>query len=135
MTVTLDPMIGKLQDVLDLRMQQHALTASNLANADTPGFKAKVVDFSRALDQAMGQGSELDLSRTDPRHLGAMGTSPEQPPVLELEPAPWSVDGNSVLPEREVARMQSNAMMYNALAQGLDHKLTLLRFVVSDGRV
>jgi flagellar basal-body rod protein FlgB len=135
MTVSLDPMIGKLQDVLDLRLQQHALTASNLANADTPGYKAKVVDFGHVLDQAMGEDSALTLARTDPRHLAAMGASAEQPPVLELEPAPWSVDGNSVLPEREVARMQSNALMYNALAQGLDHKLTLLRFVVSDGRV
>jgi flagellar basal body rod protein FlgB len=93
MTVSLDPMIGKLQDVLDLRMQQHALTASNLANADTPGYKAKVVDFGQVLGQVMGE-------------------SPH-----------------------EVARMQSNALMYNALAQGLDHKLNLLRFVVSDGRV
>jgi flagellar basal-body rod protein FlgB len=134
MTVSLDPMIGKLQDVLDLRMQQHALTASNLANADTPGYKAKVVDFGQVLGQVMGE-SPHELARTDPRHLGPMGSSPEQPPVLELEPTPWAVDGNSVLPEREVARMQSNALMYNALAQGLDHKLNLLRFVVSDGRV
>lgn len=133
MSVSFDPLIDSLQTVLDLRMQQHALTASNLANADTPGYKAKVVDFSAALDHAMGQGG-LTLQRTDARHVSAPGHDPAQPEVLELEPAPWAVDGNSVLPERETARMQANALMYNALVQGLDHKLNLLRFVVSDGR-
>lgn len=129
-----DPLIGQLQDVLDLRMQQHALTASNLANADTPGYKAKVIDFSSVLSEAMGESGPGSLTRTDARHLESMGQSLESPPILELEPAPWSVDGNSVLPERESARLQANALMFDAIAQGLGKKLDLMRFVVSDGR-
>lgn len=138
MTLTFDPLIAGLQDVLDLRMAQHALTASNLANADTPGYHAKVIDFDHVLARAVGgegaPGAGVEVSRTDPRHIDASGVDPAHPSVVELDPAPWSVDGNSVLPERETARLQSNALMYDAVARGLDHKLDLLRFAVSDGR-
>ncbi|MEQ1503687.1 MAG: flagellar basal body rod protein FlgB [Myxococcota bacterium] len=133
MAFTFDPLIGKLQTVLDLRMAQHALTASNLANADTPGYRAKMVDFSTVLDLVVDQEASPML-RSDPRHVAAGGVDPTEPPILEIDPAPWSLDGNSVLPERETARLQENALMYDAIARGLDHKLDLLRFVVSDGR-
>ena len=53
MSVLFDPMLSGLVQVLDLRQQQHGLTATNLANADTPGFEAKVLDFDDALRQAV----------------------------------------------------------------------------------
>jgi flagellar basal-body rod protein FlgB len=131
-SMTFDPLIAGLQTVLDLRVAQHGLTATNLANADTPGFRAREIDFEHVLAEALEQPGEL--RRTDPRHLSAGGADPAHPPVVELDPAPWAVDGNSVLPEREIARMNSNSLMYDAVARGLDHKLDLLRFAVSDGR-
>lgn len=134
MTVTFDPLITGLERVLDLRMAQHALTASNLANADTPGYHAKVIDFDTALARAVSGGLDLDVTRTDPRHVDVSGMDPANPPMIELEAPPWSMDDNSVLPERETARLQTNALMYDAVARGLDHKLDLLRFAVTDGR-
>lgn len=138
MTLTFDPLIAGVEHVLDLRMAQHALTASNLANADTPGYHAKVIDFDHVLARAVGgegaPGASVAVATTDPRHVDASGVDPAHPAIVELDPAPWSVDGNSVLPERETARLQSNALMYDAVARGLDHKLDLLRFAVSDGR-
>ncbi|MEZ4239384.1 MAG: flagellar basal body rod protein FlgB [Myxococcota bacterium] len=130
--MTFDPLVRGLQTVLDLRIAQHGLTASNLANADTPGYRAKVIDFEHVLAQAVDEPSAM--RRTDPRHLEAGGATATDPLVVELDPAPWSVDGNSVLPERETARMSSNALMYEAVAKGLDHKLDLLRFAVTDGK-
>jgi flagellar basal-body rod protein FlgB len=133
MAIEFDPLIGGLQTVLDLRLQQHALTASNLANADTPGFKAKVIDFQKVLSEAVH--GQTELRATDPRHLQPGGSDlHHDPPVLELEPPPWSLDGNSVLPERETARLTENAMMYDAVAKGLQRKLAMLRYAVSDGR-
>ncbi|HHO51347.1 MAG TPA: flagellar basal body rod protein FlgB [Deltaproteobacteria bacterium] len=102
-----------------MRQQQHALTASNLANAETPGFRAKFVDFERALSDALEPGAAPDA-----------GTSE----IRELAPNPWSADGNSVLPEREQARLQENALMYRAVAQGLSKRLALLKFAANDGR-
>ncbi|MCA9494744.1 MAG: flagellar basal body rod protein FlgB [Myxococcales bacterium] len=130
-----DPLIGGMRTVLDLRFAQHAVTASNLANADTPGFRASVVDFTHVLARAVGEeGPDLSMRRTDARHLDPHGIDPHRPPLVELDPPPWSVDGNSVVPERETARMSANALMYDAVAQGLGRKLSLLELAVSDGR-
>ncbi len=132
----IDPLVGRLQTVLDLRQIQHTVTASNLANANTPGFRAKVVEFDRLLEAVVygSAATGTELRTTDPRHLDLSGTDPSHPTVAEIEPPPWSVDGNSVLAERETARLQTNALMYQAISQGLDRHLRLLKFAVSDGR-
>ncbi|MEQ1564123.1 MAG: flagellar basal body rod protein FlgB [Myxococcota bacterium] len=135
MAIEFDPLVGGLQRVLDLRMAQHSLTATNLANADTPGFKAKVIDFTEVLAQAVEPGRNGALQHTDPRHFStAGGFDPSDPAVVELEAPVWAADGNSVLPERETARLSENALMYEAVTKGLTSKLALLRYAVSDGR-
>lgn len=133
-TITsLDPLVGRLRTVLDLRQLQHGVTASNLANADTPGYRAKVVEFDTLL-QSVVQGT-APLHTSDPRHFASPGGSDAAHPVFtELDPPPWSVDGNSVLAEREAARLQTNALQYQAVARGLDRHLALLKYAVSDGR-
>ncbi len=127
-----DSALGGLHQVLDLRSQQHALTATNLANADTPGFKAKHLDFEHALSDAMDRGGRLSMQRTEAHHIDAGGAL--DPHVVELEPNAWATDGNSVLPEQETARLQENALMYRAVSTGLSKKLALLKFAASDGR-
>ena len=114
-----DSLTTGLQSVLDLRQQQHALTASNLANAETPGYRAKVIAFDEVLSRAV---------------TGEQPTGQLQPRITELEPTPWSVDGNSVLPEREQARLQENALMYRAVAQGLSRRLAMLKYAANDGK-
>jgi flagellar basal-body rod protein FlgB len=125
-------MVGRLRTVLDLRQLQHSVTAANLANANTPGFKAKVVEFDQLLEQVMSGSAPLQT--TDARHVAVSGGSAAHPQFTELEAAPWSVDGNSVLAERESARLNANALMYEAVSRGLDRHLQLLKFAVSDGR-
>lgn len=121
-----------LQGVLDLRSQQHALTASNLANADTPGYKARVIDFDTELAGAFGQGDGLQQLRTDPRHLG--GRVAGDPSITELAPQDGALDGNSVNAEREMVRLGENEMMYSAVSRGLSKRLAMLKFAANDGR-
>ena len=121
-----------LQRVLDLRQAQHSLTASNLANADTPGYKAKVIPFDKVLEAAV-QPSE-DLARTDERHLAGLGADPETVQVEELEAPPWALDGNSVVPERENARLAENALLFSGVSQGIGRRLAMLRYAASDGK-
>jgi flagellar basal-body rod protein FlgB len=128
-----DPLFAGLTQVLNLRQQQHALTATNLANADTPGFKAKVADFRDALFSAVNRSEAPTLRTTRAGHVGGANNT-IIPPILELEPTPWAVDGNSVLPEREMARLQENALMYRAVSTGLSRRLALLKFAAMDGR-
>ena len=57
--------------VLDLRSAQHALTASNLANADTPGFKAKFIPFTEVLGEVMGTKDSMPMLRSHGLHQHA----------------------------------------------------------------
>jgi len=125
-----DPIFSGLQQVLDLRHQQHALTASNLANADTPGFKAQVIDFSNVLDGVFS--TTAPVRRTRAQHLGGAGLSNVS--VVEIEAPPWSVDGNSVVPERETARLRENSLMYSAVSTGLSRRLAMLKYAANDGK-
>jgi flagellar basal-body rod protein FlgB len=117
-----DPSFRGIHQVLDLRMQQHALTAGNLANAETPGYRARYLDFSESLTQAM---------TPDPATGGPGEAEPE---VIEVEPPAWSVNENSVFPEQEHARLRANAMLYNGLVSGVGRRYALLKFAASDGR-
>jgi flagellar basal-body rod protein FlgB len=130
----LDPLIDRMHRVLDLRQEQHALTASNLANADTPDYKARVIDFSTALTDAMGDGGGLTLRTADGSHLAGIGGA-DNPEVIELEAPPWAEDGNSVFAERETSRLVANQLVYNGVAKGLSKHMALLKYAASDGRL
>jgi len=127
-----DPMTDALTRVLDLRQQQHTVTASNLANADTPGFKARVLEFDETLSAVIAQAKQLALHQPADAHFGSQGVP--EPEIVEVDPTPWTADDNSVLPEREMARLQENRLMYRAVAQGLSRRLALLKYAANDGR-
>ena len=129
-----DRLHAGLGTVLDLRAAQHALTASNLANAYTPGFRARFINFDTILADAVQDRATQGMTRTDPLHVGAPGDLPNDPPIEYVDPVPWAVDGNSVTPEREVVRMTENSIMYEATSNGLNRRLALLRFAASDGK-
>jgi len=133
MSFRLDPLVDGLQKVLDLRQEQHGLTAANLANVDTPGYRARVIDFETALSDAMGQGEGLALRTTDAHHLSLSGGA-ESPEILELAPPPYAEDGNSVLAERETSLMVANQLVYSGVARVVSARLAMLRFAASDGK-
>ena len=109
------------RQVLDLRQQQHALIATNLANANTPEFRARQLDFQDVLQEVVREAEAGNV------HAG------DRVPLLELEPVPWALDGNSVDAEHEAAKMVENKMVYEALVVGVSHHLKLLEFAASNG--
>jgi flagellar basal-body rod protein FlgB len=119
--------------VLDLRSAQHALTASNLANADTPGFKAKFIPFTEVLGEVMGTKDSMPMLRSHGLHQHATEIDANHADIEEIEAPPWSLDGNSVTPERESVRLAENSLLYQALTRGLNKRLMILKFSASDG--
>ncbi len=112
-------MFQGLQRVLDVRQAQHAATAANIANAETPGYRAKVIDFNKAIEGAFEE----------------LGSDPiEELPIIELEPPEWAADGNSVDAERETARLQANSLMYRAVSTGISKRFAMLKYAANDGR-
>jgi len=120
-----DGMYDGLEQVLDLRSRQHALTAANLSNADTPDYRAREIDFDHLLREVM--------ERSMDGHENPVSEAEIEVEIREL--VPWSRDGNSVDAERESAKLASNTLVYNALVTGIDRRLAMLRFAASDGKI
>ncbi|HZW14187.1 MAG TPA: flagellar basal body rod protein FlgB [Noviherbaspirillum sp.] len=117
-------MIGKLdealrfqQTALRLRAERQQTLASNIANADTPNYKARDIDFNSALKQALGAGapSKTPLVKTSAAHLGgAAGMTASGAPLLYRTTAQGNVDGNTVDMDVERNQFTDNALRYEA---------------------
>ncbi|MBL8480640.1 MAG: flagellar basal body rod protein FlgB [Rhodocyclaceae bacterium] len=104
------------QTALGLRAFRQQLIASNIANADTPQFKAKDVDFRSALADALaGRGvNALPVLRTDPRHLAPPQPGAHAAEALYRGEVQSSVDGNTVNLDVERAIFAENTVHYEA---------------------
>jgi flagellar basal-body rod protein FlgB len=125
-------MLNRLTATLDfhgqslvLRSERQRLIASNIANADTPGYVARDFDFAQALRQATGASRfAAPLAATQAGHLtGATGARAE-PDLLYAAPSQTNLDRNTVDMDRERAAFADNAVQYEAT----------LRFVNSNVR-
>lgn len=120
---TRSSLFGIHPQALQIQRQRMELLASNIANADTPGYQARDLDFSSALRQAMSGGGPLDASQ--PAHLQAGGLNAD--PALRYRVAlQASVDGNTVDVQTEQAQFMDAAMHYQASLSFLDGKLKSL---------
>ena len=116
-------MINKLDDALrfqqtalNLRAARQELLASNIANADTPNYKARDVNFAGALQNALaGTAAGLPAVKTSSMHLeGNSGASILGAPVMYRKPVQPSADGNTVDMDVERAQFADNALRYEA---------------------
>lgn len=122
-----------LGQVLDLRSQQAAITSSNIANTDTPHYKAKFIRFDELLHQAMGTDN-MSMKRTHTAHFHGLNGDIKSPEVEEIEAPAWVMDGNSVQMEREVIRLKTNALQYNSITRAMTKRLGILKFAASGKR-
>ena len=126
----LDPVSTAITKMLDLRSRQHELVTTNIANADTPGFKARHIDFDATLERMLRDAPQP--TATHEGHLGAGGT---REAVVELaDPAGWSLDGNSVDPQREMAVLTENQLLYTAGIEILSRRMAVLRYAIGEGK-
>jgi flagellar basal-body rod protein FlgB len=118
-------MSGKLDDYLrlnetaiNLRAQRQQLLASNIANADTPNYKARDMDFNKSLQAALdrGQSSSTALNKTNAAHLDANGgnAGTDGVALLYRTPTQPSADGNTVDMDVERNQFTDNAVRYEA---------------------
>jgi flagellar basal-body rod protein FlgB len=115
------------QQALGLRAYRQQVLAGNIANADTPHYKARDFDFATALEAALSGHTESDLQvvRTHPAHLP--GTGGDDAPRL-LYRTPWqdAADGNTVEMDVERTEFADNAIRYEAGLAFITHELKLL---------
>ena len=128
--------LGFHQKALALRAHRQEVLASNIANADTPHYKARDIDFKASLQGAMsgmgGRGGQVELARTSAGHLGAGGSAPGGARLLYRTESQSSVDGNTVDMDVERAAFAENAIQYEASITFINGMLRTLQTAMQD---
>lgn len=126
-----------IQRGMDLAMARRRLISSNLANVETPGYKAVDVDFEKYLREARGRtitAAHVNMVLTHSRHLTPVLASSHLP--LRWSTAPLGeprADGNTVDMEREMAKMAQNQIRFQALTEALNRVFALLEEAATEG--
>lgn len=112
-------------------VQRQAVAAGNLANADTPGYRAKEVLFADALEGQLGSAGALQPLATHTHHLGAT----EGAGVLrDVEGLAARRDGNTVQMERELLALSRSGSDFASTQTVLAAKFRLVRYAINEGR-
>jgi flagellar basal-body rod protein FlgB len=117
-------MLNRLTDALDfhaqalsLRSERQRLIASNIANADTPGYVAREMNFAQALRSATGAGQPAAmLAASQPGHItsGGVGGAATTSTLMYASPSQTNLDRNTVDMDRERASFADNTVKYEA---------------------
>jgi flagellar basal-body rod protein FlgB len=122
--------LGIHETALKVWTARTRLIAANIANADTPGFAAKDVDFKAVLSGVAGQPGTVALAATDARHLPAAGSTSSGRYRIPTQPA---LDGNSVDLQQEQGAFAQNAVRYQATLQFIQSRLRTLQQAITGG--
>jgi flagellar basal-body rod protein FlgB len=121
---------------MKFREMRQEIISSNVANAETPGYKAKRLEFEKALARALDVDGQQGMKMEDGRHfnVGGGGFENLQPEVIEDPNGVVSESGNTVNREAEMAKMAENKIMYDTLVQLMNKKLGLKKYVLNSER-
>jgi flagellar basal-body rod protein FlgB len=128
-----DPIIGALNTSLNLRLTNQNVLSSNIANADTPGYKAQKLEFEGALREALGTEGGLKPVATDEKHIARKPTDPVNPEIYDDPNGVESLDGNTVDRAAEMAKLAENQLLYDASVEMLKRKLGMLKYSITEG--
>jgi flagellar basal-body rod protein FlgB len=132
MASNIDSYLGVHAAALTLRSQRTEVLAANLANADTPGFRARDIDFKNALAAAGGAGSGVSLATTRAGHIGAAGVNGTPSPELKYRvPLAPALDGNTVDAQIEQAAFAENTVRYQATLSFISSKFRALMTAIT----
>ena len=127
MAISFDSALGIHDDALLLRARRAEVLANNIANADTPGFQARDMDFESILRGETESGldePQVELVLTQPGHSDGFLESDFAAELMYRIPYQPSVDGNSVEVQEEMARYTDNAIRFQSSFTFLNSKFT-----------
>lgn len=133
MPLDINQVFAPHERVLTASGQRMELLAANLANADTPNYKARDIDFKTALQSAEAS-STVTLAATRGGHIQGAGMTGSRAEALYRVPDQPSLDGNTVDAQREGAAVAETATRYQASLQFLDQRIRGLRMAITGGR-
>lgn len=113
MSINFDTALGIHADALRVRSQRTELLASNMANADTPNYKARDIDFQSAMKMA-ASGQSAGIETTHSNHIKVSSSQFASPAVQYRTTVQDSLDGNTVDEQIEQAQFMQNSVQYQA---------------------
>jgi len=123
MSINFNNALGLHPDALNVRSKRSEILANNLANSDTPGFKARDMDFKGILRGEYENRQSMELNRTQHRHIPAEGVLMDSSLKFRIPHQP-AIDGNTVETNIEQAEFSKNAMDFQASFTFLNSKFT-----------
>lgn len=125
------PGISPHEQALRFRALRNQVLSSNIANADTPNYKARDLDFGAALKSA--RHDSINLEKTSELHQQAWATATDGTKAMYRVPSQPSLDGNTVAMDVEQAAFAENALQYRASLAFLDGTIRTLRYALKGG--
>ncbi len=122
----LDSTFRFYQDAANLRAHRQQLIASNIANADTPQYKSRDINFNTALQGALTGGTAVTLATSTPRHIAPDTGISGGAPLLYRSDVQGSVDGNTVDMDVERSQFAENAIHYEANITFINNQIRMM---------
>ena len=139
-----------LKKSMDLRSKKHNVSSSNIANADTPGYRAFTLEVENALQKMKDEKGKLDLKKTHDFHLSkltwenprgtlgrtrnahqrSLGETDEYAGLIRMDKTEFKSNDNNVDLDLEMGRLSSNHLLFNANALMMSRKFAGLRSVI-----
>jgi len=124
--------ITLLEKALDASWLSQEVISGNIANSDTPGYKASEVVFGDFLNAAI---SQADMKATRMKHFNtAPGSVGLNAFVKHMDTSSLRIDGNNVDLELEMTKLAKNSIYYNALVQSINKEFGKIRTVINGGK-
>lgn len=123
MSVSFDKALGIHESALKFRSERAAVLANNLANAETPNYKARDLDFAAVLEAQQGKGTQgVGMQRTHQQHFVTDSLVDQAAGLRYRVPSQPAIDGNTVDTQTEQARFAENAAQFQASFTFLNSK-------------
>ncbi len=124
--------ISSLENALNYSSTKQKVISQNIANVDTPNYKAKEVSFKAAFNEALG--NTIDTYRTDKRHFTFQKDSASPAAIVTKKQLSYNENGNGVDIDKEMSDLAENQIYYNALTERISGKFSTLQNVIRGGR-
>ena len=123
--------ISSLENALNYASLKQKVSSNNIANADTPNYKAKAVSFSKMLESELS--NTINAKKTDVRHY-EFSSSGSMNGVYVKENVSYNHNGNSVDIDQEMGSLAMNQIYYNAVTDRINGKFQSLQSVIRGGK-
>lgn len=129
-----DSTTNALKTAISMRLLKGNVINANIANAETPGYSAKKMDFEAALARALDLDGVRDLSTSHPDHFALGSGGQVKADIYDNPEGEITNDGNTVNLEKEMAALAENQIQYRAALQLINRKIAALRYSIGEGR-